>query len=490
MKKRLFCLLISAVMTLSMPLAVLADEESDLQKQKDANSAALHQTKDDLAANENAHSIVTEEISILDNQLITLMSNIDVTEADLAEAEERHAEKVVELADAEEVRDNQFSDMKTRIQYIYEKDSSMSWLSYVLEADSIEEFLNRVTYAQQINQYDRNLLADYQSTVEEITEIKENIELKEEELALERQSLEEQKAQLNAALEDKKKVSSDYEAEIASLKAKADDLTATIAAQSERIKQIQEEKRRAEEEARRKAEEEARRAAEEAERARKEAEAAAAKAAAEKEAAAKAKAEKEAAAAAEAARQAEQAAQQQQQQAAAAPAPSAPAAPAAPTGDAAARALALANQYAGGPYYSRVLAANQAMASVQSARPGAAQELVNFSMQFQGRPYVVAGESLTNGCDCAGFIKALYRDYFGISFDRNLEMYNLMGIPVSTGELQPGDIILYAAGGGIGHVALYIGNGLVINASDPSCGIVVRAAFYRPIVSCRRFFCY
>ena len=483
MKKRLFCLLFSAILAVASPLSVMADEESDLQKQKEANSAALNQTKDDLAANENAHSIVTEEISILDDQLVNLMFNIEVTEADLADAEQRHAEKVVELAEAEQVRDAQFEDMKTRIAYIYEKDSSMTWISYVMEADSIDEFLNRVFYTQQLSQYDRDQLAAYQNTVEEITEIKENIELKENELSLERQSLEDQKAQLNAALEDKKKVSSDYEAEIASLKAKADELTAEIAAQNERIKQIQEEKRRAEEEARRKAEE--------AERARKEAEAAAAKAAAEKEAAAKEKAEKEAAAAEEAARRAEQEAQQQQQQQQqqAAPAP-APSTPSAPTGDAAARAQALANQYAGSPYYSRILAANQAMASVQSSRPGAAQELVNFSMQFQGRPYVVAGESLTNGCDCAGFIKALYRDFFGITFDRNLEMYNMIGIPVSTGELQPGDIILYSAGGGIGHVALYIGGGQVINASDPSCGIVVRAAFYRPIVSCRRFFCY
>ena len=487
MKKRLLCLLFSAILAVASPLAVMADEESDLQRQKDANSAALNQTKDDLAANENAHNIVTEEISILDDQLVTLMFNIEMTEADLADAEERHAEKVVELAEAEDVRDAQFEDMKTRIAYIYEKDSSMTWLSYVMEANSIDEFLNRIFYTQQLSQYDRDQLAAYQNTVEEITEIKENIELKENELALERESLEEQKAQLNAALEDKKKVSSDYEAEIANLKAKADELTATIAAQNARIKEIQEEKRRAEEEARRKAEEEARRKAEEAERARKEAEAAAARAAAEQESAAREKAEQEAAAAAEAARQAEQAAQQQQQ---AAPAPTAPSAPSAPTGDAAARAAALAGQYAGSPYYSRILAANQAMASVQSSRPGAAQELVNFSMQFQGCPYVVAGESLTGGCDCAGFIKALYRDYFGITFDRNLEMYNMMGIPVSTGELQPGDIILYAAGGGIGHVALYIGNGQVINASDPSCGIVVRAAFYRPIVSCRRFFCY
>ena len=487
MKKRLLCLLFSAILAVASPLAVMADEESDLQRQKDANSAALNQTKDDLAANENAHNIVTEEISILDDQLVTLMFNIEMTEADLADAEERHAEKVVELAEAEDVRDAQFEDMKTRIAYIYEKDSSMTWLSYVMEANSIDEFLNRIFYTQQLSQYDRDQLAAYQNTVEEITEIKENIELKENELALERESLEDQKAQLNAALEDKKKVSSDYEAEIANLKAKADELTATIAAQNARIKEIQEEKRRAEEEARRKAEEEARRKAEEAERARKEAEAAAARAAAEQESAAREKAEQEAAAAAEAARQAEQAAQQQQQ---AAPAPTAPSAPSAPTGDAAARAAALAGQYAGSPYYSRILAANQAMASVQSSRPGAAQELVNFSMQFRGCPYVVAGESLTGGCDCAGFIKALYRDYFGITFDRNLEMYNMMGIPVSTGELQPGDIILYAAGGGIGHVALYIGNGQVINASDPSCGIVVRAAFYRPIVSCRRFFCY
>jgi len=160
MKKRIICLLLSAVMAVSMPLAVFADEESDLQKQKEAHSSQLYQAQQDLQANENAHNIVTEEISILDDQLVTLMSNIQLTEADLAAAEQRYAETIVELADAEAVRDTQFADMKTRIQYIYEKDSSMSWLSYVLEAHSIEDFLNRVYYAQQINQYDRELLTD------------------------------------------------------------------------------------------------------------------------------------------------------------------------------------------------------------------------------------------------------------------------------------------------------------------------------------------
>ncbi|MDD6346983.1 MAG: NlpC/P60 family protein [Lachnospiraceae bacterium] len=460
MKKRILCLFLGLSLALTGALPVLADQESDLQEQKDKNSAILNQTMDSLNQTQDAQDTLTQEISTLDNDLVNLMSNISLLEADIADSEQKLAETTVQLGEAQEQCDTQYGDMKTRIQYIYENDSSMTWLSFIAGANSLEDFLNRVFYTQELNEYDRRQLESFKGTVAEITELKTNLEYRTEELAEEEISLNNQKDQLNTALAEKKQQSDNYEAEIAALQEKANALTAEIAEQNAQLLKIQEEKRRAAEEAARKAAEEE-------------------------------------------ARRQQEAANNNNNNNNSNPGntgntgstntgnpgssggPSTPA----PSGDAAARALALANQYASGsPYYSRVLSANTEAAANQYA--GIGQTLANFACQFVGNPYVVAGESLTHGADCAGFVKAVYAN-FGVHFDRNLELYNLMGTAVSFNDMMPGDVILYSAGGAIGHAAIYIGNNTIVNASSPEVGICVRSpANYRNIVSIRRFFCY
>ena len=54
-----------------------------------------------------------------------------------------------------------------------------------------------------------------------------------------------------------------------------------------------------------------------------------------------------------------------------------------------------------------------------------------------------------------------------------------MGTSISASELQPGDLIFYAKGGTINHVAIYIGNGQVIHASSPKTGIKISNYNYR-----------
>ena len=60
------------------------------------------------------------------------------------------------------------------------------------------------------------------------------------------------------------------------------------------------------------------------------------------------------------------------------------------------------------------------------------------------------------------------------------------GRSVSTGELQAGDLIFYGSGGYISHVAIYIGGGQIVHASNSRDGIKVSNAFYRTPVCCRR----
>jgi cell wall-associated NlpC family hydrolase len=108
------------------------------------------------------------------------------------------------------------------------------------------------------------------------------------------------------------------------------------------------------------------------------------------------------------------------------------------------------------------------------------KRVAKYACQFIGNPYVAGGTSLTNGADCSGFTYAVYRD-FGYSLPRTSYEQRSTGTSVSYSEAQPGDLICYD-----GHVALYIGGGLIVHASTAKTGIKVSNAQYREILSVRR----
>lgn len=93
------------------------------------------------------------------------------------------------------------------------------------------------------------------------------------------------------------------------------------------------------------------------------------------------------------------------------------------------------------------------------------QAVVNFALQYVGYPYRYGGNSLTNGCDCSGFVKLVFAN-FGITTPRQSQAFKRIGQPVSYENLRAGDIVVYP-----GHVAIYIGNGNIVEAQSTRAGI-------------------
>lgn len=115
---------------------------------------------------------------------------------------------------------------------------------------------------------------------------------------------------------------------------------------------------------------------------------------------------------------------------------------------------------------------------------GRGSEIANFACQYVGNPYVSGGTSLTNGADCSGFTYRVFSE-FGYSLPRTSYQQRSAGTGVSYENAQPGDLICYE-----GHVGIYIGNGMIVHASNsspyPAGGIKISQAQYRTILAVRR----
>lgn len=126
-------------------------------------------------------------------------------------------------------------------------------------------------------------------------------------------------------------------------------------------------------------------------------------------------------------------------------------------------------------------------ANTQSYSVGEGSEMgvavAEYGLQFVGNPYVWGGTSLTNGADCSGFVMSVYAN-FGVSLPHSSASDRSQGYAVDgLANAQPGDLICYS-----GHVAIYIGNGQIVHASNKKTGIIVSQADYRKILAIRRIF--
>ncbi len=112
--------------------------------------------------------------------------------------------------------------------------------------------------------------------------------------------------------------------------------------------------------------------------------------------------------------------------------------------------------------------------------------VVSYALQFVGNRYVWGGTSLENGVDCSGFTMRILGKY-GVSLPHSSKAQPSCGTKISASDAKPGDLFFYGSGSSISHVAIYIGNGQIVHASNKRDGIKVSNAFYRSPVCVARY---
>ena len=106
-------------------------------------------------------------------------------------------------------------------------------------------------------------------------------------------------------------------------------------------------------------------------------------------------------------------------------------------------------------------------APVRASRSSdSADELIGSAMGLLGVAYRYGGTSASTGFDCSGFMQHIFRRSMGLNLPRTSAEQAKMGVGVSRGELQPGDMVFFRTmgRGRISHVGLYIGNDRFIHA--------------------------
>ena len=103
--------------------------------------------------------------------------------------------------------------------------------------------------------------------------------------------------------------------------------------------------------------------------------------------------------------------------------------------------------------------------------------IVSTASKYLGNRYVYGGNSLTNGIDCSGFTQQIFAKY-GYKLPRTSRAQANCGTSISASKAKAGDLVFYGTSSGINHVAICIGGGKIIHASNPRSGIKISNMYY------------
>ena len=198
-RKRILSLLLVCVLCFSMTGQAQASKISAAKKK-----AQVLQSKKKEA--------VAEKKKLLE-QLESVLDEMETTKKKITAKEDEISKKEDELLIAQVDEDNQYEDMKKRIKYMYEN-GNVEFIEIILSAENISDFLNKTEYVTKISEYDRDMLVEFQKTVEQVQKKEEELRAEYEELSALQTTLSEKRASVETLLSNKNIQIANLESEI------------------------------------------------------------------------------------------------------------------------------------------------------------------------------------------------------------------------------------------------------------------------------------
>ena len=386
--KAVLALVLVVSLSIGSSQVVYATSAQNKKSEAEKNLNDVNKKIDNL---ENKKEEIEGELDTKNEELVNLMVDVGILEKEIDQNEKQLKQVKKDLKTAQKNEKKQYQAMKKRIKFMYERGDS-AVISSLLESKSMADMLNRVEYFNEVYDYDRNLLDNYEKTRKQVEDLKAQVEDEKKELETAKDDLKQQQKQLETAMANLRSQQANADTQIANAKSLASEYQKTITEQNKII---------------------------------------------------------------------------QQQQAAAA---------------ASSRSSGGSSGGSGGTSKPN---SNASVPGGNLNPPKttnvSGSDVVNYAMQFVGKPYVWGGKDPNTGADCSGFTSYVYA-HFGISIPSFSGAQRSCGQEVSYANAQAGDLICYA-----GHVAIYMGGGKIVHAKGTAYGIVGNDnATYKTIITVRR----
>lgn len=208
----------------------LQDAQDEKDNMEDTLSDIKNQ-KDDL---EEAKSDLSDYVVELDGQLMSIQDKLLQLEVKVAEKEQEVTQIKQQLKEAEENETNQYVSMKQRIKFMYEK-GNQTYLTMLFEAEDFSDMMNKAEYIEEISNYDRDMLVQYQDTKQAILLLKTQLEEEQSALKQAQEETTQKEGEMNDLITQKQEQIEDYEADIDNKEKAIKEYEAEIAAQNATI---------------------------------------------------------------------------------------------------------------------------------------------------------------------------------------------------------------------------------------------------------------
>ena len=157
---------------------------SKLEEAKDKRNEAqqnLNKVNKEIESLNQKQNALQAEMNAYDNELMSLLTDLTILEEDIMYKEAEIEQAEIDLIAAEEKEAKQYEDMKVRIRYMYENSNASLWTTLV-SSGSFSDALNQAEYITDVYETDRDMLDEFQETVQEVTDLKARLDQERTEL--------------------------------------------------------------------------------------------------------------------------------------------------------------------------------------------------------------------------------------------------------------------------------------------------------------------